>query len=426
MSAINESTYTGERNSLGQPHGHGMKIFSDGRRYIGYFSEGKFHGKGEFTAPDGGKYKGEWQNGKFHGRGVFTSPDGTVYKGQWQNHQKHGFGTQTLSNGQVLYSGQWEHSKPVKKPLPTWDNYVTDINSILSDLTNLGEQYFVFALTELTNINESHERNFLFILFGVYTVTSILKCLTVNERVAILLSALVEIGELAAYLIVFNGVLYNENSLAASSSSTTTLFLSVTISCLLFQLVLLGINFSLIVPKSEKASSADYLHNTLESGITIAAIAPQFVILFLSPNSRFRDLYYEIYLTLTLFITALSYQWNMLPELVRKHLNDLNRLNERSDIQNSCATKIGYYWMKTLGLFSTADAYVGPLIIIVLSSLELHEGNLARFDFVWYLIWLGGNGILLLSNMYQLCKKYLCRSNGNKKVAPFQATRRGD
>jgi len=116
----------------------------------------------------------------------------------------------------------------------------------------------------------------------------------------------------------------------------------------------------------------------------------------------------------------------MLPELLRKHLNDLTRLNERSDIQNSCATKIGYYWMKILGLVNIADGYVGPPIMIVLSSLELHEGNLAKFDFAWYLIWLSGNSIMLLSNVYQLCKKYLCRSNGNKKVAPFQATRRGD
>ncbi|CAF1372300.1 unnamed protein product [Rotaria sordida] len=152
MSISNHTRYLGQKNLSGKPHGYGILTFSDGRQYDGRFYEGKYHGKGTFIGLNGVKYVGEWQNDKFHGEGIITHANGTTYDGEFQSHQKHGYGALTGPNGEVYYCGQWENNKPVKKPPPTWDKYVIEINSLLIDLTNLGEQYFVYALTKLANV----------------------------------------------------------------------------------------------------------------------------------------------------------------------------------------------------------------------------------------------------------------------------------
>jgi len=45
-------------------HGKGTFSWSDGRTYIGEYTEDKKNGYGDFFWPDGRSYKGQWQNGK--------------------------------------------------------------------------------------------------------------------------------------------------------------------------------------------------------------------------------------------------------------------------------------------------------------------------------------------------------------------------
>lgn len=134
--------YAGEVNEDGQPHGRGVRMYSDGTLIGCEFRDGEPHGQGieiwpngmlyngnlyegypngrgvytwpkgeryEFdhlhlpyrghpghncallggrgthTLPDGTRYKGWFHNGKYHGRGVLTMPDGTRYEGWFHN-----------------------------------------------------------------------------------------------------------------------------------------------------------------------------------------------------------------------------------------------------------------------------------------------------------------------------------------------------
>jgi hypothetical protein len=54
----------------GKPGGEMIVNFSNGARYEGSMSIGKFHGFGKLVYSQGrGHYEGEWARGKSHGRG---------------------------------------------------------------------------------------------------------------------------------------------------------------------------------------------------------------------------------------------------------------------------------------------------------------------------------------------------------------------
>lgn len=67
--------------------GQGTFAWSDGKKYVGEFKEGKRNGQGTFTWPSGTKYVGEFKNGKMHGKGILTSPDGKKYAGEFKNNK---------------------------------------------------------------------------------------------------------------------------------------------------------------------------------------------------------------------------------------------------------------------------------------------------------------------------------------------------
>ena len=45
-------------------HGHGEMKWSDGRKYVGSWVDGRQDGEGVFTNSDGLSKKGKWKNGK--------------------------------------------------------------------------------------------------------------------------------------------------------------------------------------------------------------------------------------------------------------------------------------------------------------------------------------------------------------------------
>lgn len=89
-------------------NGEGTYTWSDGRKYVGEWLDGKMHGQGTYTRPDGSVYVGEWKNGECHGQGTYTTPDGSEYVGEWKESWKHGQGTYTKSDGSE-YVGEWKN-----------------------------------------------------------------------------------------------------------------------------------------------------------------------------------------------------------------------------------------------------------------------------------------------------------------------------
>lgn len=133
------STYEGQVNIDGVPHGTGRYERPNQNVYEGEFSLGKLHGWGVMTDSEGNRYTGTWANnmregsgielfadgsrfeGLFskdkksgHGRvcssGVLYTVDRDVYEGQFANGMFHGFGTYKWKSKQV-YVGNWADGK---------------------------------------------------------------------------------------------------------------------------------------------------------------------------------------------------------------------------------------------------------------------------------------------------------------------------
>lgn len=124
--------YKGEVNSMNQPHGNGVKNFTDSK---GYPVE----------------YNGEWQNGKKHGSGELTSKDkqnrDIIWEGVWENDKMDGVGKMKYYNDKeqlIIIEGIWKDDQlatgPYKKTI-FGKNSVVWLGEILDDRTQKGEWF---------------------------------------------------------------------------------------------------------------------------------------------------------------------------------------------------------------------------------------------------------------------------------------------
>uniref|UniRef100_A0A8D1R4M5 Radial spoke head 1 homolog n=1 Tax=Sus scrofa TaxID=9823 RepID=A0A8D1R4M5_PIG len=98
--------YEGERNELGERHGHGKARLPNGDTYEGKYEHGKRHGQGTYKFKNGARYIGEYVKNKKHGQGTFIYPDGSRYEGEWANDLRHGHGVYYYVNNDT-YTGEW-------------------------------------------------------------------------------------------------------------------------------------------------------------------------------------------------------------------------------------------------------------------------------------------------------------------------------
>ena len=79
---IKEDTYTGSKNSMGQPHGFGVMNYADGTSYVGEWSYGAWYEEGAFI--DGKKiYRGTWLGTK-KSNNVVLIENGTQVRGVFE------------------------------------------------------------------------------------------------------------------------------------------------------------------------------------------------------------------------------------------------------------------------------------------------------------------------------------------------------
>lgn len=101
----NDVNYTGEKKD-GQPHGYGIRTYSNGTVYEGEFEAGLRSGEGTWTNPEGTTYSGQWQNDLCHGQGALKISGTLFYKGAWEAGKREGYGIQTWNDGRQ-YEGTW-------------------------------------------------------------------------------------------------------------------------------------------------------------------------------------------------------------------------------------------------------------------------------------------------------------------------------
>ena len=101
------------------PEQQGVCAYTDGRKYVGEYSDAMPNGQGTVTWPDGRKYVGEFKDGQLNGRGAGTLPNGAKYEGDFKDGMPHGRGTAVLPDGQT-YAGEFRDGLPNGRGTSTW------------------------------------------------------------------------------------------------------------------------------------------------------------------------------------------------------------------------------------------------------------------------------------------------------------------
>ena len=101
---VNFDEYYGETLKNNQPHGFGVKFYSDGTTYVGKWEDGLPHddGKGIWQRPDGTNYTGQFVAGFKHGKGIQLYLDGGTYNGEWAKGFEHGQGIRVYPDGSIF------------------------------------------------------------------------------------------------------------------------------------------------------------------------------------------------------------------------------------------------------------------------------------------------------------------------------------
>lgn len=157
-------------------NGQGTFAWSDGKKYVGEFKEGKRNGQGTFTWPSGTKYVGEFKNGKMHGNGILTSPDGKKYIGEFKdnkfNKQKISISlnakTKKIGNGLTIDipDGYQYDSITLEKLLSRFKNEIKDLSE--EDLKE-AEDFGIGKSAKLIIISKNKK---IFDLFNMATTPS--------------------------------------------------------------------------------------------------------------------------------------------------------------------------------------------------------------------------------------------------------------
>eukprot|EP00606_Chrysophyceae_sp_TOSAG23-5_P001114 GSChrysophyteH2.ASY1.ANO1.1766.1 assembled CDS len=108
-----------------KPHGSGIRVYSNGSKFVGNLQDGEVHGDGTMFYANGDHFDGNFLNGFPYGEGKYTYSDGGYYDGEYKatkinkgtlleaplcNGKREGFGLRVFTNGS-RYTGQWLDDK---------------------------------------------------------------------------------------------------------------------------------------------------------------------------------------------------------------------------------------------------------------------------------------------------------------------------
>ncbi|CAF1453636.1 unnamed protein product [Adineta steineri] len=259
--------------------------------------------------------------------------------------------------------------------------------SILIDVLNLGEQFGIYFAQQAEEIDEMKQRQFFFILLGISAIT-LLKSIFRNERTKIVISFLIEIGELLSYLLIL------ERTLAVIIISSTFFGL---------QFVCYIITFSLIKSDDETQMREPRLMGFLCRLVVYFSMnINPLLTLFLNSESRFRQTPYEVSLIIAIFLSSVAYdvraEIKLLEYTWENQMRDLNQTNQvsparfdlREVMKNNNAIQRGWAFGNYVTSMICSCFYMITLTVI-LASLELKEkgSQLPSYDrgiCIWFLV----------------------------------------
>ena len=81
--AVYEGEWNKEENVI---DGRGVKVWPDGSRYEGFWSDGEQHGYGRMIHLRGDVYSGQWAHSRANGYGRYSyAEEGMTYAGYWKD-----------------------------------------------------------------------------------------------------------------------------------------------------------------------------------------------------------------------------------------------------------------------------------------------------------------------------------------------------
>jgi hypothetical protein len=182
-----------------------------------------------------------------------------------------------------------------------------DILLILISLINFGEQIYIYILTKSANLKNEDEKLFFYVLLGVSGL-SLLKALTANQRIQIFISAFIELIKAIAYLLLFNGILYNFQTMYTMNFFSFLLnnIIVLIIGLLFIVDLLLFILVFILVGQTEDKKT--WIKRIIDIFIEILLflglnLSPA-LFLFVQSTSRFRNTYFEILTIISLYFPS--------------------------------------------------------------------------------------------------------------------------
>lgn len=159
--------YFGDVNENGEPHGFGLKVFSDQTVYFGGFKEGIFDTSledrpgmiGTLIKPNGATYEGTFLGGLKHGKGSQTYPEGTRYTGEFAKGFEHGQGTKTYNEkeGQSSFTGRFRFGRKDGPGTMTRADGSTEKGNFLDPTEKYNEKSMPFIMEDVNTKDEFHE-----------------------------------------------------------------------------------------------------------------------------------------------------------------------------------------------------------------------------------------------------------------------------
>lgn len=264
---------------------------------------------------------------------------------------------------------------------------IAGIAMILIEVFNLAEQFGIYFIAKENSLDERTQQLFFFILFGVGGAT-IIRPMFLWSKLQTVWNIWIEIGELIGYLVL----LPRSTSLIAVSS----IFFAVEI---ILHFVVLWGGTSNLDEINKKICMRDYCCCPIRVLMYGLIYSSPILFLFLDPNSKFRDTYYENLLILNVFfgVNYIDLSFSSICED-----NEDPSIDELIYIVWQYIT-IAIYNILAIIILITTLVFAGQ----ALNGHATGEGVLKQYDFGVYIYCLVNSGLLAFGQLGDGCKMCL-------------------
>jgi hypothetical protein len=261
---------------------------------------------------------------------------------------------------------------------------------IFIDIFNLAEQFGIYYITNSDSLDQTSQQRFFFILFGIGGA-SLIRPMCLWSKFKVIFSMLIETGELIAYLTLL--------PLTTNLIVVASVFYGIEIILHIFNLYAIKSNFDEITSPICLRDYCCFPVRILFYGLIYSS---PILFLFLDPDSKFRDTFYENLLILNVFfgVTYIDFTFESLCASESKPSNDevIYRIWQ-------IVTLIIYNILAIIIMITT--------MVFAGQAIRRHETGdevLAQYDFAVYIYCLVNYGLLACGQLMNCCSMCLSAS----------------